>query len=112
MLEIILIIILIIIIIKIYNIYFNIHENKSENFINITNPFVSGLSQAQLGSNISDNSQYLDNDSLSSDDNSLLSNNNNSKYNVINNDDSNIKIINDIIKNKYVKFDKNIKYEN
>ena len=53
MIQIILIILIIIVIFKILTIYF---PSIGENFINITNPFVDGLSQAQLGADVPDDS--------------------------------------------------------
>lgn len=58
MLRIILIIVIILVVIKIYNVYY---LNNTDTFINITNPFVSGISDVQLKENIPDHSQYLDN---------------------------------------------------
>lgn len=121
MLKIILIIILLVIVIYIYNIIFN----KTENYINITNPFVSGLSQAQLGSIRPDNSQYLDYDvsELTTNDNlidNLIDNyslNNNSLNNNSMRINQNINLVNSLIKKKnvnnkkQVKFNKNIPIE-
>lgn len=58
MLKIILVIIIIIVLIKIFNICFQNYDQ----FINITNPFVNGLSQFQLGSNLPNqtNLMYMD----------------------------------------------------
>ena len=53
MINILLVILLLLII---YNLYY---KNK-ENFINITNPFIGGLSQSQLGTSIPDESQILE----------------------------------------------------
>lgn len=39
-------------------------ENQNEHYINITNPFVSGLSQAQLGADMPDSSQILGPDTI------------------------------------------------
>lgn len=59
----------IILIVSIIIICFKIYE-KRENFINITNPYVSGLSQFQLGDNRPDNNQILNsNDYQTYDDN-------------------------------------------
>jgi len=55
MLKIIIVIIIIIVLIKIFSIYFE----KSDSFINITNPFVDGLSQYQLGADKQDNISTL-----------------------------------------------------
>ena len=41
-------------------IVYKLYYNNSENFINITNPFVDGLSQSQLGTSIPDESQILE----------------------------------------------------
>ena len=60
MIKIILIIIIIIVLIKIFSIYFE----KSDPFINITNPFVDGLSQFQLGADVPDSSAILDGSDL------------------------------------------------
>lgn len=60
MIKIILIIIIIIVLIKIFSIYFD----KSDSFINITNPFVDGLSQFQLGADVPDTSAILDGSDL------------------------------------------------
>lgn len=60
MIKIILIIIIIIVLVKIFSIYFD----KSDSFINITNPFVDGLSQFQLGANVPDSSAILDGSDL------------------------------------------------
>lgn len=60
MIKIILIIIIIIVLIKIFSIYFE----KSDAFINITNPFVDGLSQFQLGADVPDSSAILDGSDL------------------------------------------------
>lgn len=64
MINILLIILLILII---YNLYYNSENTKNttnnentENFINITNPFIGGLSQSQLGTSIPDESQILE----------------------------------------------------
>lgn len=50
MIQIILIFIIILILFKIFTVYFD----KSDTFINMTNPFVDGLSQFQLGSDVQD----------------------------------------------------------
>lgn len=60
MIKIILLIIIIIVLIKIFSIYFD----KSDSFINITNPFVDGLSQFQLGADVPDSSAILDGSDL------------------------------------------------
>lgn len=60
MIKIILVIIIIIVLIKIFSIYFE----KSDAFINITNPFVDGLSQFQLGADVPDSSAILDGSDL------------------------------------------------
>jgi len=60
MIKFILILIIIIVLIKIFSIYFN----KFDSFINITNPFVDGLSQFQLDSDIPDVSTILDGSDL------------------------------------------------
>ena len=60
MIKIIIIIIIIIVLIKIFNTYFN----NSDSFINITNPFVDGLSQYQLGADIPDNVSTLNGSDL------------------------------------------------
>jgi hypothetical protein len=60
MIKIILIIVIIIVLIKIFSIYFD----KSDAFINITNPFVDGLSQFQLGADVPDSSAILDGSDL------------------------------------------------
>lgn len=57
------IIILLIIIVVLINIFPN-NSNTSEPYINITNPFVDGLSQYQLGADISDNISFLDGSDL------------------------------------------------
>lgn len=62
--RIILIVLIILVIFKIYTTFSNKSMNncnvdKEEPYINITNPFVKGLSQAQLGSDMPDNSQIL-----------------------------------------------------
>ena len=59
MLRVILIIIIFIILYKIYLIKYPDSFDNTESFINITNPFVSGLSQFQLGSNQPDKTQML-----------------------------------------------------
>jgi hypothetical protein len=121
MLKIILVIILLVIVIYIYNIIFN----KSENYINITNPFVSGLSQAQLGSIRPDNSQYLDdniseimtNDNLIN--NNLINNNlindNLTNYDFIDNDsiriNQNINLVNSLMRKKNINSKKNVKFD-
>lgn len=60
MIKIILIIIIIIVLIKIFTIYFD----NSDQFINITNPFVDGLSQFKLGAYVPDSSAILDGSDL------------------------------------------------
>jgi len=59
MIEIVLIILLIFVI---YNLYYT--NSSSEPFINITNPFVDGLSQFQLGKNLSPDNSILNNYNL------------------------------------------------
>jgi hypothetical protein len=56
MINLVLIILLLLII---YNLYYKDNVN-TEKFINITNPFIGGLSQSQLGSSIPDESQILE----------------------------------------------------
>lgn len=61
MIKIILIILIIFVIYKIYTLNNNDKTNKSEEtYINITNPFVDGLSQFQLGANVPNVTQVLD----------------------------------------------------
>ena len=60
MIKIILIILIIFVLIKIFSIYFY----KSDSFINITNPFVDGLSQYQLGADVPDNISSLNGSDL------------------------------------------------
>ena len=65
MLRTILIILIIIVIIKIYITYNQNNTSVKENFdYNINNPFVDGLSQAQLGANVPDQGSILDYDTL------------------------------------------------
>jgi len=59
MIEIVLIILLIFVI---YNLYYA--NSSGEPFINITNPFVNGLSQFQLGKNLSPDNSILNNYNL------------------------------------------------
>jgi len=60
MIKIILVLLIVIVIFKIYSSYYD----KSDQFINITNPFVDGLSQYQLGADIPDSSAILDGSDL------------------------------------------------
>ena len=60
MIKIILTILIIIVLIKIFSIY----SNKTDSFINITNPFVDGLSQYQLDPDSPDISSILDGSDL------------------------------------------------
>ena len=60
MIKIILVIIIVIVLIKIFSVYFNNHDG----FINITNPFVNGLSQFQLGADAPNSSVILDGSDL------------------------------------------------
>lgn len=73
MIKIILIVLIIIVLIKIFSVYYNgpeqlvkneFDESKSDQFINITNPFVDGLSQFQLDQDIPDVSSVLDGSDL------------------------------------------------
>lgn len=59
MLRVILIIIIFIVLYRIYLLKYSDSFDNTEGFINITNPFVSGLSQFQLGSNRPDKTQML-----------------------------------------------------
>ncbi len=61
MIKIILVLLIILVICKIYNVYCYKHE---EPYINITNPFVDGLSQFQLGADVPDSSAILDGSDL------------------------------------------------
>lgn len=60
MIKIILVLVIILVIYKIYMVYYN----NSESYINITNPFVDGLSQFQLGADEPDVSSILDGSDL------------------------------------------------
>ena len=60
MIKIILVLLIVIVIFKIYDSYYN----NPDPFINITNPFVDGLSQYQLGADIPDSSAILDGSDL------------------------------------------------
>lgn len=60
MIKFILVLLIIIVLVKIITVYFN----KTDSFINITNPFVDGLSQFQLDSDIPDVSSVLDGSDL------------------------------------------------
>ncbi len=53
MIKIIFVIIIIFVLVYLFSNYFN-NFNSSENYINITNPFVQGLSQFQLGADVPD----------------------------------------------------------
>ena len=71
MIKIILVLIIILVIYKIYITYYsndnndsNNNDDKSDSFINITNPFVDGLSQFQLGADEPNVSQVLDGSDL------------------------------------------------
>ena len=50
----------ILLIILILLIVYKLYYNNSEDFINITNPFLQGLSQFELGTSIPDESQILE----------------------------------------------------
>lgn len=60
MIKIILVLLIFLVIFNIYTTYYD----KSDQFINITNPFVDGLSQYQLGANIPDSNAILDGSDL------------------------------------------------
>ena len=62
MIKFILIFLIILVIYKIYTIYFQ--NTNSDPFINITNPFVDGLSQFQLGANLPSDTSIIDNNNL------------------------------------------------
>jgi len=65
MIKIILLLIIILVIFKIYTIYYSNDNKKSEEpYINITNPFVDGLSQFQLGTDEPNITQVLDGSDL------------------------------------------------
>lgn len=68
MIKIILVIIIIFVIVYVYNTYYNDSNIKSESeqepYINITNPFVDGLSQFQLGADEPNITQVLDGSDL------------------------------------------------
>jgi hypothetical protein len=66
MLNIILILLIFIIIYKIYN------QTDKEPYINITNPFVQGLSQYQLGNDMVDKVSYMDQSDLPSTNNNII----------------------------------------
>jgi uncharacterized protein (DUF1499 family) len=106
MLKIILVLLIVIVIFKIYTTYYS--TNK-EPYINITNPFVDGLSQAQLGASQPDEVSFLDPDTLplSSSNNVINSSellNRINKYNKLSRDssriDQNIDIVNSLKKSK------------
>lgn len=63
MIKIILVLIIIIVIFKIYTSYYS-NNDKSDSFINITNPFVNGLSQYQLGADEPNITSVLDGSDL------------------------------------------------
>ncbi len=67
--EILRIILILLIILVVYKIYTTYYDNlvKTESYINITNPFVKGLSQAQLGADMPDENQFLGLDSIPGD---------------------------------------------
>ncbi len=60
MIRIILILLIVVIVFQIYTTY----KTNNEPYINITNPFVAGLSQAQLGQDMPDENSFLDPDTL------------------------------------------------
>ena len=121
MLDIILVLLIFIVIYQIYNksnqnvasdIISSMPNNikKKESYINITNPFVQGLSQSQLGSDMIDQVSYMDQSDLPSTNKNVLNVRNNdiiskinklsSKNNIINRIDDNINLINLLSKNK------------
>jgi len=70
MLRIILILLIIIVVYKIY--YVNYNKNIDEPFVNITNPFVDGLSQFELGSDEPDQVSFMNPDTLPSTNSNVL----------------------------------------
>jgi hypothetical protein len=68
MIKIILLLIIIVVLVKIFTVYFNNPntqtDSETEPYINITNPFVDGLSQFQLGADVPDASAILDGSDL------------------------------------------------
>ncbi len=68
--EILRIILILLIILVVYRIYTTYNDNQNvskESYINITNPFVKGLSQAQLGADMPDENQFLGPDTIPGD---------------------------------------------
>ena len=124
MIRIILILIIIVIIYKIYIIKCTESSINHDGFVNITNPFVSGLSQFQLGSNNPDKSQMLVDMNLNSDSNTDYTINQNNILNKTNriskvynnikkskiNDD--INLISSLRKQKHVRFNDVKSYKN
>jgi hypothetical protein len=117
-------ILILLIIIVVYKIFITYNSEKFKNsykepYINITNPFVQGLSQAQLGSDMVDQVSYMDQSDLpSTNKNVLISKNikNNDIINRINKLSKNNRINDNInlvstLKNKE-KLTKNIKINN
>jgi len=64
MIKIILVLLIILVIYKIYTTYDNSKTKSEESYINITNPFVDGLSQFQLGTDEPNITQVLDGSDL------------------------------------------------
>lgn len=109
--RIILIVLIILVIFKIYTTFSETNkqpDQEKETYINITNPFVKGLSQAQLGADMPDESQILGADTMPivPDENSnnvinssdILRNLNMHNYNMFANDSSRINKDIDLIK--------------
>ena len=94
------IILILLIIIIVYKIYTTQTNYKDEEFINITNPFVDGLSQFQLGADAPDDYSFLDPNTLPK--------NRQSNKNVLNNIDKFSKQVN----NKKSRLDDNVKLVN
>jgi len=72
MLKLILIILIFIVIYKIYNTSTNKQNKSVEQYINITNPFVQGLSQAQLGNDRVDKVSFINQQNLPSSNSNVI----------------------------------------
>ncbi len=118
MLNIIFILLIFIVISQIYI------QQYQESYINITNPFVQGLSQYQLGNDMENKVSYMDQNDLPSTNHNVLNTKNvkntdiinrinkiSSNHDVLNRIDDNINLINMLNKNKEKSKIKNIKLE-